>query len=196
MLPFYIMDDKDFEMAQWVVQHLFTRTSDQVGELTVDRLAEQLNISRGSLYLAFQDLRNMGPGELLRIIKIAWGAILLEDEHGMPVNKISQKVGFNTTDHFIRVFKYYFMATPLKYRKYKQKINAGRKSFLPLPKKIPGMPEKDVRTLLLLVKKLWEIHYLVLFRIYDRLDAFFQQADSIDESLIHEVFQELRGNYH
>jgi AraC-like DNA-binding protein len=186
MLPFYIMDEKDFEIARVVVKHLLTRSSSQVGELTVDKLAEQLNISRGSLYLAFQDPSVMAPGELLRIIRIAWAAVLLEEEQGMPVQKISQKIGFNTTDHFIRVFKYYFMNTPLKYRKCMQK-KESRNSFLPLPKKIPGMPEKDVRILLLLVKKLWEIRYLVLFRMYDRLNTFFEQTDSIDGSLIHEM---------
>ncbi|MCP5105793.1 MAG: helix-turn-helix transcriptional regulator [bacterium] len=158
-------------MSQRVLRHLLTRSCEQVGNLTVDKLAGELDMSRAYMYQVCRNQMEMAPGELIRFTKIAWGAVLLEDNLDMGVVEVSEKIGFSNTAHFREIFKYYAMATPLQYRKLMQKINAGLKKSVPVNVSIPGFLEEEVKQCLLVMKKLMKFYYLALFRINDKINA-------------------------
>jgi len=68
------------------------------------------------MYEEFKDKNRFSPGVFLVIVKIFRSASLIEDEKLSSVKKISSKMGFSSSDYFIRKFKEYFGTTPGQYR--------------------------------------------------------------------------------
>jgi AraC-like DNA-binding protein len=167
------MKCKDFSIPSWALIKVLTRDVNQVGELTAERLARELNTSRAYLYRTFKAQMGMAPAVLIKLAKVAWAAILLEETPGMSVKEISEKVGFNTTDYFTRIFKEYYGTTPFQYRKIMKKVNAVVKKHVPSPKMFPSLREADARKLIRIMRKFGELYYIVSFRIADRLLSIF-----------------------
>ena len=117
MLIFYIMDNADIKIFEYVVHYIRSRDIDQLGELTVTRLARELNIGRTYLYKTFSSCRQMSPADFLRLIKLSRAAELLGKGSDLPIKKIAERLGFGTTDYFIRLFKTHIGTTPFQYRK-------------------------------------------------------------------------------
>lgn len=173
MLPCKIMKCKDFNIPRWALVQVLTRDVDQLGELTAEGLARELNTSRAYLYRTFKAHMGMAPAVLIKLAKVAWAAILLEETPGMSVSEISEKIGFNTTDYFTRIFKGYYGTTPLQYRKIMKKVNAVIKRHVLPPKIFPSLREEDAKKLIRIMKKLGELQYIVSFRMTDRLLSIF-----------------------
>lgn len=101
-----------------VIKFILSRSNDQLGELTVKKITFILKISRSHIYHVFQREMNMTPGQYLSKIKIIRSAVLLENDDRLPIEKISHKLGFSSSDYFNRVFKKHFGTTPGRYREY------------------------------------------------------------------------------
>ncbi|GAB3335261.1 hybrid sensor histidine kinase/response regulator transcription factor [Larkinella ripae] len=79
----------------------------------VDWLADQLAVSRKTLYRKIQSLIQMAPTDLIRHHRIRKAAELLRAGH--TVAETADRVGFSTPSHFTVVFKELHQQTPTEY---------------------------------------------------------------------------------
>lgn len=79
--------------------------------LNVDFLAEQMHMSRSSLYAKIKTLASMTPNELIQITRLKRAARMLREEHYM-VSEVGTLVGFNSSSYFSKCFKAQFGMTP------------------------------------------------------------------------------------
>ncbi len=106
------------EFSEKVIKFILTRSNDELGDLTIERVTCILNISRSHLYQIFKDEKKFTPGEFLVMIKMLRSALLLVEDSGLTVEKIAKKMGFANSDYFKKVFKDHFGTTPGRYRRY------------------------------------------------------------------------------
>ncbi len=113
----------DTNFSERVIRFIITRNDDELGELTVLKVAEELKVSQSHLYHIFTQEKRMQPGRFLTMMKMLRAAALLENEPDTPIKSISKKMGFSSSDYFSRIFKEHFGITPGKYREYKRSAN-------------------------------------------------------------------------
>lgn len=73
-------------------------------DLSVDRLMAEFSISKNKLYDSCSKYLNTGIAEHIKTLRIEEAKRLLK-ETDLPVNRISDLVGFNDYNYFCRVFK-------------------------------------------------------------------------------------------
>ncbi|HEY0111094.1 MAG TPA: response regulator, partial [Fibrella sp.] len=78
--------------------------------ISVDWLAEQLSMSRKTLYRKVHSLIQLPPADLIRQYRLRKAAELLEAGH--TVAEAADLVGFKTPSHFALVFKDFYQQTP------------------------------------------------------------------------------------
>lgn len=83
---------------------------------TVDYLAEAMNESRNAFFAKVKQLTGLSPNNYIRAIRLQKAKELLETSD-LLVNEVSQKVGFQSTDYFSRLFKKEFGKSPSDYLK-------------------------------------------------------------------------------
>ncbi|MDQ1352555.1 MAG: hypothetical protein QG657_2861 [Acidobacteriota bacterium] len=106
------------EFIENVIKFILSRSDDELGELTIEKVTYTLKTSRSHIYHAFHDEMNMTPAQYLSKIKILRSAVLLETDSLITIKKISQKLGFSNSEYFIKLFKQHFGTTPGKYREF------------------------------------------------------------------------------
>lgn len=117
--------------ADQVMRFILSRDNEELGELTILKIACKLNISQSHLYHIFNIEKKIPPGKFLMMAKMIRAAILLEESKELlPIKVVSKKMGFSSTDYFTRIFKEHFGTTPGKYREYSRQRA--------IPQKIPG----------------------------------------------------------
>lgn len=82
--------------------------------LDVEMLAEQMNLSRPTLYRKINALSNLTPNDLIRITRLKRAAELIL-QGGMKIYEISDAVGFNSQSYFSRSFTKQFGMSPSEY---------------------------------------------------------------------------------
>jgi signal transduction histidine kinase/DNA-binding response OmpR family regulator len=80
-------------------------------DLSVDFLAEQMNISRSSLYAKIKTLASISPNELILIARLKKAAVLLKDGN-YRIKEICAMVGFNSPSYFTKCFYRQFGVRP------------------------------------------------------------------------------------
>lgn len=79
---------------------------------TVDNMARAVFLSRRQLERRLRDLAGITPNELLRKTRLAQARTLLEENTSLTVGEVAQRVGFQDTRYFSRLFRREFGATP------------------------------------------------------------------------------------
>jgi len=83
-------------------------------EFNIDRLAEEVNISRSNMQRKLKGLTGMPPNDYIRLIRLkSAGELLLEGGH--RVNEVCYIVGFNNPSYFARCFQKQFGILPKEY---------------------------------------------------------------------------------
>lgn len=80
-------------------------------DFSVDMLAEQLCVSRSSLFVKIKDLAGMTPNELIQIVRLKKAAELLVTQT-YRINEICYQVGFNNPSYFSKCFQKQFGILP------------------------------------------------------------------------------------
>ncbi|MCP4147625.1 MAG: helix-turn-helix transcriptional regulator [bacterium] len=112
------MKQKDTDYVEQVIGYIITRNDAELGELNVLNIARAFGISQSHLYNLFLEQKKPPPGQILMKMKMIRAVTLLENSENEPVNQISKKLGFSTTEYFIGIFKKHFGIPPGKFRKY------------------------------------------------------------------------------
>lgn len=83
-------------------------------ELSVDQLADFMNMSRATLYRKIKAISDLTPNELINITRLKKAAELLA-EHDYKVYEVAEMTGFSSQTHFGRNFTKQFGISPTEY---------------------------------------------------------------------------------
>ena len=85
-------------------------------EFTIDKMAEEMAISRSNLQRKLKGLTGMPPNDYIRLIRLKTaGELLREGEY--RINEVCFIVGFNNPSYFARCFQKQFGILPKDYVK-------------------------------------------------------------------------------
>lgn len=102
-------------MDQRVFKVVELMQSDWRLELTLEALAQAVNLSPSRLHQIFKNETGMSPAKYLKTLRLAQAKELLETSF-LSVKEIRGRVGINDESHFVRDFKNAYGATPSQYR--------------------------------------------------------------------------------
>lgn len=83
-------------------------------DLSVESLAEIMNMSRSTLYRKIKDISNLSPNELINIVRLKKAAELLLNED-YKIYEIAEMVGYKSQTNFGRNFQKHFSMSPSEY---------------------------------------------------------------------------------
>jgi two-component system cell cycle response regulator len=83
-------------------------------DLSVDQLADFMNMSRATLYRKIKAISDLTPNELINVTRLKKAAELLA-EHDYKVYEVAEMTGFGSQTHFGRNFSKQFGISPMEY---------------------------------------------------------------------------------
>lgn len=95
------------------IQHIIDKNISNP-ELDVEHLADQMYMSRPTLYRKIKSISNLSPNELINLSRLKKAAELLNDRF-YKIYEISEMVGYSSQTHFGRVFTKQFGMSPTEY---------------------------------------------------------------------------------
>lgn len=101
--------DEEIARAQSWLQNNFDR------EIQIAKLADKLELSIRSFNRRFKKATNETPLNYLRNVRMQAAGELLNTSN-LTINEIAEKVGYQDSAHFTKLFKSHFGATPNQYR--------------------------------------------------------------------------------
>ena len=114
-------------MAHTSLDEKFIKKVDEIiisnisdSKLSVDTLAENMNMSRSTLYRKINSISNLSPNDLINISRLKKAAELLKTGD-YKIYEIAELVGFNSQVSFGRSFQRQFKMTPSEYVKFEIK---------------------------------------------------------------------------
>jgi AraC-like DNA-binding protein len=99
----------DEEFLKRVIQYIETNIENT--ELTVDLLAQNMNLSRSQVYRKIKALTDLTANEFIRQIRLK-KALQLLSEGNLNISEIAYSVGFSSQSYFTRSFKEYYGKSP------------------------------------------------------------------------------------
>jgi two-component system response regulator YesN len=112
---------KKDSLCDLAIEFVLAQKNEKLGELGVEQIARELNVSRSYLARIFKRERNFSLKEYLLREKMIRSTLLLAKEPQMTVKELSEEIGFLDADYFALLFKKYFGISPGKYRECKKK---------------------------------------------------------------------------
>jgi two-component system, response regulator YesN len=107
------------EVYDQVVRYVMSITDREFADISVTTLANSLDMNRYKLSRQFKKQTDMTVEEFLFKEKMARAAFLLKTANDITVKEVSERIGFCTSDYFIRKFKKFFGLAPGKYKEFK-----------------------------------------------------------------------------
>lgn len=89
-------------------------------EFNITKLAQEIGVSRSSLYNKFNTLTGFSPNDYLMNARLKEAAKMLRERPDLQVSEVSYSVGFNSPRYFTRCFKGMYLVSPVEYRKGKE----------------------------------------------------------------------------
>lgn len=114
ILPQMITSDISFDKTLQTAIEYITNNWDH--NVSVGEIAKKCCVSESKIYHLFQEELGQTPVTLLNSIRINIAIEYLENKD-YSISTISRMAGFNSENHFRKVFSFYTGTTPLKYRK-------------------------------------------------------------------------------
>ena len=105
-------DKKFLQKVETVIETYLDST-----EFSIDKLAEELTISRRSLFGKFKQLTGMTPNDFVLDYKLKKAASLLKKDNNLQIAEIADRLGFGSSRYFSRCFKKQYHVSPMEYRK-------------------------------------------------------------------------------
>lgn len=100
-----------------ISQFVFRYLEDHLGEdISLDTIADKLNMSRGYLSTYFKEKTGVNFSDYLNQLRIQKTKEMLGDSN-LKIHDISERLGYQNVNSFIRMFKRYSGMTPGEYRK-------------------------------------------------------------------------------
>lgn len=88
-------------------------------DLNVEKLTEDVGISRAQLHRKLKEIAGVSAGEFIRNLRLEQAARLIE-EGQINITQVAYSVGFNNQTHFSTVFKKHYGISPSEYAETKR----------------------------------------------------------------------------
>jgi AraC-like DNA-binding protein len=111
------MDNKN--IFDQVLRYVMTVADEEFAAISVGTLAHLFNVERSKLTRQFKRQTGLTLEDFLFKEKMARAAFLLKAHGDITVKEVSKKIGFCTSDYFIRRFREYYGIVPGRYRELK-----------------------------------------------------------------------------
>lgn len=85
-------------------------------ELTVDEIADNMDVSRVQLYRKIKSLTDYSPVELIKIIRLKYAVELLNTKN-KKMAEVAYEAGFSSPSYFTKCFKEFYKESPSDYLK-------------------------------------------------------------------------------
>ncbi|WP_233993586.1 hybrid sensor histidine kinase/response regulator transcription factor [Salinibacter altiplanensis] len=82
---------------------------------TVEQFASEMSVSRSTLRRRLKEATGQTPAEFVRHLRLKRAAQLLREDADLRVYQVADAVGYESPDHFSRLFRDQFDASPSKY---------------------------------------------------------------------------------
>ncbi|MBZ4191027.1 response regulator [Niabella beijingensis] len=105
------MDEQFLEKLQQLIESNLSNTL-----LDVEFLAQQLNMSRPTLYRKIKSISDLSPNEMINLTRLKKAAAMISEGHHR-MNEIAETVGYSSLTQFGRNFHKQFGMTPTDYIK-------------------------------------------------------------------------------
>ncbi|MBP5680424.1 MAG: helix-turn-helix domain-containing protein, partial [Bacteroidales bacterium] len=115
-------DQADQEFIQKLMAVLESRLSN--GDLQVNDLADNMNMSRATLYRRLKQAVDLSPNDFIHQVRMRRSAELLATTSD-SIAQIAYSVGFNNPKYFSKCFRQDFGVSPAEYRAKKKAENMG-----------------------------------------------------------------------
>jgi len=102
----------DEKLLQRSIDYIIEHIGDK--DLTVDRIAREVGMSRANFYRKMKALTNLSASEFLRKVRMEQAAQFLKTNK-FRVSEVTSIVGFSDADYFRECFKSQFGMTPRDY---------------------------------------------------------------------------------
>jgi len=89
--------------------------------LDVDLIADEMNISRPTLYRKIKLISDLSPNELINLTRLKKAAELL-NEGSLKIYEVSELVGYSSQTHFSRNFSKQFGMSPTEYIQHRKRM--------------------------------------------------------------------------
>nr|WP_139124917.1 helix-turn-helix domain-containing protein [Enterococcus rivorum] len=109
-----IIEKEDAKNIRWEILELLQLQHQN--QLTLQQIAEQLNLSTKKVQQELRQLTGVGFTENLNRVRMRNAVALMQFEE-LSINQISKICGYSTEANFYKVFKRFLGVTPLAYRK-------------------------------------------------------------------------------
>ncbi|MBQ7793805.1 MAG: helix-turn-helix transcriptional regulator, partial [Clostridia bacterium] len=99
-----------------LIESILRYVSENLNEnITTDMIMKRFNVSKTKLYMMMKESTGMSLKEFIIQLRLSRASELLS--RGMSVTEASNKAGFNSYAHFIKIFKQKIGVSPYKYGK-------------------------------------------------------------------------------
>lgn len=82
---------------------------------TVEQFAGELSVSRSTLRRRLKDATGQTPAEFVRHLRLEQAAQLLQEDPDLRVYQVADAVGYESPDHFSRLFREHVGVSPSQY---------------------------------------------------------------------------------
>lgn len=106
---------KDKEIHTYIQDAINFINSNYMNSITVNEIAEHVNLSRSYLYKMFIKNLNISPQKYLINLRMYKATLLLKNTK-IPIGEVASKVGYSDSLLFSKTFSKYFSMSPLNYR--------------------------------------------------------------------------------
>ena len=106
------MEGNDDMLMKRIMKSVNEHLSDP--EYNVERMSEDIGISRAQLHRKMKELTGISSSEFIRNIRLEQAAKLLS-EGKINITQVAYAVGYNNQTHFSTVFKKHFGMSPTEY---------------------------------------------------------------------------------
>jgi AraC-like DNA-binding protein len=106
-------------LTDQVAKYVMTCNNEVLKGMTVSSIARRFKVDRSHLAREFKSCKNFTLCQFIQREKMVRAAILLKDATDLTVAKLSENLGFCSTEYFRGLFKRHFGVVPSKYREYK-----------------------------------------------------------------------------
>ncbi|NIM10672.1 MAG: helix-turn-helix domain-containing protein [Candidatus Aminicenantes bacterium] len=110
---------KNKDVFDLVLKHVMTVPDEEFASLSETMLSQTFKIDRTKLSRQFKRQTGMTLEDFLFKEKMTRAASLLKDQKDIKVKEVSKKIGFCTSDYFIRRFREYNGIVPGRYKELK-----------------------------------------------------------------------------
>ena len=106
---------KDKELHTYIQDAIDFINSNYMNSITVNDIAEHINLSRSYLYKMFMKNLKVSPQKYLINLRMYKATLLLKGTR-IPIGEVASKVGYSDSLLFSKTFSKYFSMSPLNYR--------------------------------------------------------------------------------